>query len=121
MFEAIGVAGIAISVVAYVPQVLHLGREHCSAGVSTHAWWMWLAGGVLVGALAVHRGDPVFVLLQISNLTSAATILILARRYRGLLCESHARSGSWSNGGGPDQTARSRSLHGASIAWTEDR
>ena len=121
MFEVLGVAGIAITVVAYVPQVLHLGREHCSAGVSTRAWGMWLAGGVLVGVLAVHRRDPVFVLLQISNLMSAATILILARRYRGMTCETHAPSAMCSKDGGPDQAARSPSLHGASIARTEDQ
>jgi hypothetical protein len=40
MLEMLGVAGIAISVLAYVPQVVHLGREHCSAGVSRRAWAM---------------------------------------------------------------------------------
>jgi lipid-A-disaccharide synthase-like uncharacterized protein len=89
MFEVFGIVGIAISIAAYVPQVIHLGKEHCSAGVSTRAWTMWLAGGLLVCALAVHRRDPVFILLQISSLTSAAAILVLARRYRGMLCETH--------------------------------
>ena len=91
MFEILGVAGIAISVVAYVPQVVHIWREHCSAGVSTRAWAMWLASGVLIGLLAMHRGDPVFVLLQASSLTSAAVILLLAWRYREMSCETHAR------------------------------
>ncbi len=57
MFEILGVIGIAISLAAYVPQVVHLGREHCSAGVSSRAWAMWLVGGLLVGALAVS-GTP---------------------------------------------------------------
>jgi lipid-A-disaccharide synthase-like uncharacterized protein len=83
------IAGIAISVAAYVPQVVHLGREHCSAGVSSRAWAMWLGGGVLVGLLAMHRRDPVFILLQVSSLTSAAVILFLARRYRGMVCATH--------------------------------
>jgi lipid-A-disaccharide synthase-like uncharacterized protein len=89
MFEILGVVGIAISVAAYVPQVVHLAREHCSAGVSSRAWAMWLAGGLLVGLLAVQRGDPVFILLQLSSLTSSAMILLLARRYRGMACETH--------------------------------
>lgn len=75
---------------AYVPQVIHLGREHCSAGVSSRAWTMWVASGLLVGALAVHRRDPVFVALQVSSLASAAMILFLARRYRGQACATHA-------------------------------
>jgi hypothetical protein len=44
---------------AYVPQVVHLGKEHCSAGVSRRAWAMWLVSSLLVGTLAVHRGDLV--------------------------------------------------------------
>ena len=90
MFEILGVVGIAISVAAYVPQVVHLGREHCSAGVSTLTWAMWLASGLLVGALAVYRRDPVFILLQLSSLTSTAVILFLARKYKGMTCETHA-------------------------------
>ncbi len=90
MFEILGVAGIAISVAAYVPQVVHLWREHCSVGVSTRAWAMWVASGLLIGLVAFQRRDPVFILLQVSSLTSAAVILLLAHRYRGLACESHA-------------------------------
>jgi lipid-A-disaccharide synthase-like uncharacterized protein len=90
MFEIIGIVGIAISMAAYVPQVVHLAREHCSAGVSSRAWTMWLIGALFVGLLAVHRGDPVFILLQASSLTCAATILYLARRYKGMSCETHA-------------------------------
>jgi hypothetical protein len=82
--------GIAVSVIAYVPQIVHLGREHCSAGVSRRAWTMWLVASVLVGALALHRGDLVFIALQASSLASAATILFLAQRYRGQVCEFHS-------------------------------
>jgi lipid-A-disaccharide synthase-like uncharacterized protein len=90
LFELLGVVGIAISVLAYLPQVVHLAREQCSAGVSRRAWAMWLLSSVLIGALAVHRRDPVFVVLQVSSLTSAAIILVLAHKYRGLSCQTHA-------------------------------
>ena len=90
MFEILGVVGIAISMAAYVPQVVHLAREHCSAGVSSRAWTMWLISASFVGTLAVHRGDPVFILLQASSLTCAVAILYLARRYKGMVCETHA-------------------------------
>jgi lipid-A-disaccharide synthase-like uncharacterized protein len=90
VFEFLGIIGIAISVAAYVPQVVHLGREHCSAGISTRAWAMWLVSCCLIGALALHQRDPVFVLLQATTLISAALILVLARRYRGMACETHA-------------------------------
>ena len=90
MFEVLGVLGIGISVAAYVPQVIHLAREHCSQGVSSRAWTMWLASGLLVGLVAVRRGDPVFILLQLSTFVSSAVILVLAHRYKGMACESHA-------------------------------
>ena len=90
MFEILGIAGITISMLAYVPQVVHLGKEHCSAGISRRAWAMWLVASLLVGAVAVHRGDLVFIALQFSTLTSAAIILILAQKYRGRVCATHA-------------------------------
>jgi lipid-A-disaccharide synthase-like uncharacterized protein len=93
VFEALGIAGIAMAMLAYVPQVVHLGREHCSAGVSRRAWVMWLVSSVLVGSLAIHRGDLVFILLQVSSMTSAAVILFLAYRYRGMVCDYHAHLG----------------------------
>jgi lipid-A-disaccharide synthase-like uncharacterized protein len=79
-------------VLAYVLQVVHLWREHCSAGVSARAWAMWLTSSLLIGALALHRHDPVFVALQASDLTCAALIVLLAHRYRGMTCEAHAHS-----------------------------
>jgi uncharacterized protein with PQ loop repeat len=92
MFELVGLFGIVISVLAYLPQVIHLARQHCSAGVSGRAWSMWLASSVMVGVLAVHRHDPVFILLQVSTLLSATVIVVLVHRYRGMICETHARA-----------------------------
>lgn len=91
LFEILGIAGIAIAMLAYLPQVVHLAKEHCSEGISRRAWAMWLASSLLIGALALHRRDPVFILLQVSNLTSTAVILFLSLRYRGMVCEGHAR------------------------------
>jgi len=92
VFEVLGAVGIVISMLAYLPQVVHLAKEHCSAGVSSRAWMMWLVSSLLIGALAVHRHDAVFILLQVSSLTSAAVILYLGQRYRGLACEAHMHS-----------------------------
>jgi uncharacterized protein with PQ loop repeat len=90
VFEVLGLAGITISVLAYLPQVIHLARKHCSAGVSGRAWTMWLISSLLVGALALHRRDIVFIMLQLSTLTSAGVIVFLVHKYRGMLCEAHA-------------------------------
>ena len=90
VFELLGVAGISIGVLAYLPQVVHLWREHCSAGVSARAWALGLTSSVLIGALALHRRDPVFIALEASSLASAAMIVLLTHRYRGMTCEAHA-------------------------------
>ena len=99
VFEILGAAGIVISALAYLPQVIHLAREHCSAGISSRAWAMWLTSSLLVGALAVHRGDMVFIVLQLSTLASASAIVFLAHKYRGLACEAHVHVGYDVTGG----------------------
>jgi uncharacterized protein with PQ loop repeat len=91
VIDVLGLAGIAVSMFAYIPQVIHLVREHCSEGVSTRAWTMWLVGALLVGIVAVERRDAVFIVLQFSTCASAALILFLTHRYRGSQCASHAR------------------------------
>jgi len=104
VFGILGGVGIGISMLAYLPQVVHIAKEHCSAGVSSRAWMMWLLSSVLIGALALHRHDIVFILLQVSSLTSAAVILVLAHRYRGLVCAAHRHSITtrWIGTGAPD-------------------
>lgn len=92
MFEILGITGIAISMLAYLPQVAHLATAHCSAGVSGRAWAMWLISSLLIGTLAVHRHDLVFIMLQVSSLTASAAILVLGRKYRGMVCETHLHS-----------------------------
>ena len=90
MFQILGILGVAISVAAYVPQVVHLWREGCSAGVSSRAWAMWLISSVLILTLALHQREPVFIALQVVNLASITVTLLLARKYRGMVCDFHA-------------------------------
>lgn len=89
IFETLGIIGIGLSVVAYLPQVVHLTKEHCSAGISVRAWSLWLASSVLVGALAVYREDFVFIGLAASSLASSTAVLVLARKHRYMACETH--------------------------------
>lgn len=89
LFETLGMVGIGLSIVAYLPQVTHLAREHCSAGISSRAWTIWIASSLLVGALAVYRRDYVFISLAASSLLSSTAILVLARRYRNQACDTH--------------------------------
>jgi uncharacterized protein with PQ loop repeat len=46
--EWLGFAAIALSALAYLPQVTHLIKEHCSAGLSLRAYCMWVVSAVLL-------------------------------------------------------------------------
>ena len=89
MAQALGMVGIGLSVVAYLPQVSHLAkRALLGRDQSPRAWAMWLASSPLVGALAVYRRDYVLINLAASSLLSSTAIL-LARRYRSMACGTH--------------------------------
>ena len=89
LFQYLGFAGVAISCLAYLPQILHLAKEHCSAGVSVRAWIMWLAAALMIGSHAASKADTVFIALQIVNAGAAGMIVVLARRYCGMRCAAH--------------------------------
>lgn len=75
--------------VAYLPQILHLARQHCSAGVSLGAWFLWLLGGVLILSHAIRVADGVFVTLQIVSIVAIVVVLVLGKRYQGMTCPLH--------------------------------
>ncbi len=48
--------------------------------IPTSFWWLSLAGGALLLAYALHRGDPVFVVGQAAGLVVYARNLVLIHR-----------------------------------------
>jgi uncharacterized protein with PQ loop repeat len=89
--EWLGLAGTAVVAIAYLPQILHLVRAHCSAGVSIAAWSLWATADLMIGSHAVAIGDTVFIALGAGNATAALLIIALAWKYRGDVCEAHRR------------------------------
>lgn len=87
--EWLGFAAITLSVMAYLPQVTHLIKEHCSAGLSPGAYFMWVVSAVLLLAYSIAKNDPVFISLQGYQAAAGALILFLCLRYKGQLCEEH--------------------------------
>jgi len=57
-----GFAGAGLAGAAYVPQICHLVRAHCSAGISQLAFEVWLLAALLTTARAVAIGASVFIL-----------------------------------------------------------
>src|SRR5690349_3826427 len=87
--EIAGLIGAALAGAAYVPQIVHLIREHCSAGLSRAAFTTWLAASLLVTAHAIAIGAFVFIALGAIQLAATTLILVFTTRYRGLYCATH--------------------------------
>ena len=87
--EIAGAAGTLVVAIAFLPQIIHLAKEYCSAGVSLNAWLLWLLGSVLIFLHALNEMDVVFITLQIVNIAAISLIILLSRRYSKLVCTSH--------------------------------
>ncbi len=87
--EWLGFVGIALCILGYLPQVVHLLKEHCSAGLSTGAYCTWWIAAVLLLTYSIVRKDPVFIALQSYHVGATALVFYFGLKYKGQLCEDH--------------------------------
>jgi uncharacterized protein with PQ loop repeat len=87
--QILGLLGTVTVAIGYLPQIRHLARERCSAGVSVVAWQIWLLSSFLIFPHAFEVFDLVFITLQIVHIVAIILIISLARRYQGLTCGFH--------------------------------
>ena len=87
--QFLGFAGVALGFVGYMPQVVHLLRQRCSAGLSVHAYLIWLTAAVLLLTHALLIYDGVFIALQAFGAVLDIAVLFLAIKYRGTVCPDH--------------------------------
>lgn len=85
----LGYAGTGLVVVAYLPQVIHLTKEGCTAGISLGAYLTWGAASVLLLSYAISKQDNVFILLQSYQLLATTLILFFSYKHRGQNCDMH--------------------------------
>jgi len=87
--EIAGFVGAGLAGAAYVPQISHLIRARCSAGISRLAFEVWLLASVLTTAraIAIHAG--VFIALGGIQIVATALIMLYAARYKDTPCPSH--------------------------------
>ena len=87
--EIAGFAGAGLAGAAYIPQISHLIRARCSAGISRLAFEVWLLASLLttVRAIAIHAG--VFIVLGGIQIVATALIMACATRYQGTPCRVH--------------------------------
>ncbi|MCH7845668.1 MAG: PQ-loop repeat-containing protein [Acidobacteria bacterium] len=70
----LGFAGMGLVAVAYVPQIVHLARARCTAGVSSWAYLVWSVSASLLLVYAITVRDPVFIALQGYQLLALTSI-----------------------------------------------
>jgi uncharacterized protein with PQ loop repeat len=87
--QIVGLVGTCIVAAAYIPQIRHLIKEHCSAGISVRAYSLWFVAALFFLAYAGMIRDAVFIIAQVLNLAAICAIVIYARRYENKLCLLH--------------------------------
>jgi uncharacterized protein with PQ loop repeat len=87
----IGLTGALIAGFAYLPQISHLVKEHCSAGISRSAFALWLIASVLITINAFYIKSAVFISLGIIQICATALIYTYSTLYRNQVCAFHAK------------------------------
>lgn len=87
--EIAGFAGAGLAGAAYVPQISHLVRARCSAGISRLAFEVWLLASVLTTARAVAIHAGVFIVLGGIQIAATGVIAFCATRYKDTPCPIH--------------------------------
>jgi uncharacterized protein with PQ loop repeat len=87
--EIAGFAGAGLAGAAYVPQISHLIRARCSAGISRLAFEIWLLASLLTTtrAIAIHAG--VFIVLGGIQIVATTLITFYVARYKDTRCPIH--------------------------------
>jgi hypothetical protein len=85
-----GTVGVGLSGAAYAPQIVHLIRARCSAGVSRPAYILWLVASILLAIRAIDIQAWVFIALSSIQLVATTLILMYTARYQDAYCPSHS-------------------------------
>ena len=87
--EIAGFAGVGLAGAAYVPQISHLIRARCSAGISRLAFEVWLLASVLTTARAIAIHADVFIALGGIQILATTVVTFCAARYKDTPCPRH--------------------------------
>ena len=87
--RVLGILATGLVIAGYLPQVVHLTRERCTAGISTVAFVMWWCASLLFLIHAAMIGDAVFISVQAVNLVAGGVIVWFAKKYEGQVCPFH--------------------------------
>jgi uncharacterized protein with PQ loop repeat len=89
MTSILGFIGTIIAVAAYIPQIVHLIKERCSAGVSLTTYSLWIISSLLLLLNAISIRSVVFIVFQVCNFIAICIILFFGNRYKSDRCPTH--------------------------------
>src|ERR1700745_3925515 len=87
--EIAGFAGAGLAGASYIPQISHLIRARCSAGISRLAFEVWLLASLLTTSRAIAIGAGVFIVLGGIQILAPTLVMFYAPRYKDTPCPSH--------------------------------
>jgi uncharacterized protein with PQ loop repeat len=85
-----GFVGAGLAGAAYIPQISHLIRARCSAGISRLAFAVWLLSSLLITAHAIAIRAGAFIALGAIQIVATALIMLYAARYKDRSCPIHS-------------------------------
>lgn len=85
----LGLTGAFIAGAAYVPQIIHLIKERCSAGISRSTFALLLLSSLLLAINAYYIGAAVFVVLGVIEIVSSTIICAYSTKYKAQVCPFH--------------------------------
>jgi uncharacterized protein with PQ loop repeat len=84
-----GFAGAGLAGAAYIPQIVHMVRERCVAGVSLAAFLVWCLASALLLTRALATGEMVFITLGVMQTAATGFISAYVFAHQGCYCASH--------------------------------
>ena len=87
--QVLGDVATGVVVAGYVPQIAHLIRQRCTAGMSVPAFSLWCLASFLFLIHAAIIEDGVFIAVQTVNLVAGALIVAFCKKYKGQVCPFH--------------------------------
>ena len=87
--QGLGLLATGLVLAGYVPQIVHLVKERCTAGISIPAFVLWCLASFLFLIHAAMIEDAVFVSVQTVNLVAGALIVAFCKKYEGEVCPFH--------------------------------
>ena len=87
--QVLGIVATGLVIAGYLPQIVHLIRQRCTAGISVLAFSVWCVAAFLFLIHAAMIEDGVFIAVQAVNLVAGGLIVWFSKRYEGQVCPFH--------------------------------